>query len=163
MRATPQTNKRRRRAIGRFRIVITLRAFRSELMSQVALPDTKLSAKRFVADSFSKSIVLLGCLMILQRGIGFLRSFYVCGSLSPVEVGQWDLAFSFLSIVAPLAVFGIPGSFGRYVARYEKNGQQRKFLNHSLVACLGLTLLASILIFFFRGSVSLYFFGGTGQ
>ena len=99
--------------------------------------------------------------MILQRGIGFLRSFYVCGSLSAAEVGQWDLAFNFLAIVAPLAVFGIPGSFGRYVARYEKQGQQRKFLNHTLVACLGLSFLATISILVFRSSVALYFFGSA--
>ncbi len=101
--------------------------------------------------------------MIMQRGIGFLRSFYVCSSLSPTEVGQWDLAFSFLTIVVPLAVFGIPGSFGRYVTRYEKSGQQRKFLNHTLVACLGLTLLASILILLFRSSVARYFFGNRAH
>jgi len=118
------------------------------------------SAKRFDADTFSQSVVLLGCLVLLQRGIGFLRSFYVCSSLSPVELGQWDLAFNFLTIVAPLAVFGIPGSFGRYVPQYELNGQQRRFLRHTLLACLCLTMSGSLLIYLFRTSFARYFFGG---
>lgn len=129
-------------------------------MSQATLSQTRpQSATKLVADSFSKSILLISSLLIVQRGIGFLRSFYVCGTLSPSEVGQWDLAFSFLVLAAPLAVFGIPGSFGRYIARYEKNGQQSRFLRHTLVVCLALTLLASTSIWVFREFVGRYFFG----
>lgn len=131
-------------------------------MSQATLSPTRSkSTNQLVADSFSKSILLISSLMIVQRGIGFLRSFYVCGSLSPSEVGQWDLAFSFLVLAAPLSVFGIPGSFGRYVARYEKNGQQARFLRQTLLACMALTLLASISIWVFREFVGRYFFGDT--
>ncbi len=129
-------------------------------MSQVVISESKSSSSpRLVADSFAHSIVLIGCLVIVQRGVGFLRSFYVCGVLAPAEVGQWDLAFSFLTMVAPLAVFGIPGSFGRYVARYEKIGQQRQFLNRTFVACLGLTCLGSLLIWICRSSIAVHFFG----
>lgn len=131
-------------------------------MSQVAHSKSKsMSARRLAADSFSRSVLLLGFLLVMQRGIGFLRSFYVCGTLSPAEVGQWDLAFNFLVIVAPLAVFGIPGSFGRYVPRYEQRGQQNKFLRQTLIACIGLTALASTLIWMFREQVAQYFFGSS--
>lgn len=129
-------------------------------MSQVTAAELpQKSAKKFVADSFSKSVVLISCLMIVQRGIGFLRSFFVCGTLSPAEVGQWDLAFNFLMLVAPLSVLGIPGSFGRYLARFEKHGQQRKFLAQTTIACLGLVAAASMLLIFFRATVAQYFFG----
>ena len=129
-------------------------------MSQAAVTHSSSnSIKQLVADSFSRSVVLLGCLVIVQRGIGFLRSFYVCGFLSPAEVGRWDLAFSFLAIVAPLAVFGIPGSFGRYVARYEANGQQHRFLTRTLLACIGLTCVASVTVWLFDSAVAKYFFG----
>ncbi len=133
-------------------------------MTQVTFSGTRSSpAKEVVADSFSKSVVLLGCLIVLQRGIGFLRSFYVCGALSATEVGQWDLAFNFLVIAAPLAVLGIPGSFGRYLARYETSGQLGRFLSHTLLACLALTIAASTLIWACRGFVAEYFFGGAGN
>lgn len=107
--------------------------------------------------------MLLGCLLVMQRGIGFLRSFYVCGSLSPAEVGQWDLSFNFLVIAAPLAVFGIPGSFGRYVPRYEQRGRQDKFLRQTLMACAGLTASASTMIWIFREQVAQYFFGSADE
>lgn len=133
-------------------------------MSQVAIANaTSSSTKRLVADSFSRSVILLACLTIMQRGIGFVRSFYVCGSLSPVEVGQWDLAFNFLMIVAPLAVFGIPGSFGRYVARYESNGHQGRFLAQTSLACLAMVTLWSIFIYLFRSTIAVYFFGAAEQ
>ena len=131
-------------------------------MSQAVLPASRVaSTKALAADSLSKSMVLFGCLLIAQRGIGFLRSFYVCGRLSPAELGQWDLAFNFLMIVAPLAVLGIPGSFGRYVARYEKNGQQRRLLGHTLVACLALTGIASLVSWLLREQIAQYCFGNA--
>ena len=121
------------------------------------------SRKKLVADSFSKSIVLIGCLIVLQRGIGFLRSFYVCGSLLPAEVGRWDLAFNFLVITAPLAVLGIPGSFGRYVAYYEQNGRDRRLLKQTLAGCLALTSLSAGFIWMFRQWLATYFFGDAKQ
>ncbi|MCA9140878.1 MAG: hypothetical protein KDB00_29105, partial [Planctomycetales bacterium] len=76
-------------------------------MSQATLSSQgATTANHHVADSFSKSVFLISALMVVQRGIGFLRSFYVCGTLSPADVGQWDLAFNFLMLAAPLAVFG---------------------------------------------------------
>ena len=117
--------------------------------------------KRFLADSFSKSVGLMAFLMILQRGVGFLRSFYVCGSLTPAEVGRWDLSFSFLMLMAPLAVLGIPSSFGRYVSRYERQGAESRFLRVTMLACLGLVLLFSIGIWLCDGIVARVFFGGV--
>ena len=113
------------------------------------------------ADSLSRSILWLASLVILQRGIGFLRSFYVCGQLSSAEVGQWDLAFNFLGVMAPLAVLGIPGSFGRYLPRYEAEGTERKFLSQTLLASLGLSLLASGMIWIFRQPIARVFLGST--
>ncbi|QEG01745.1 MurJ-like flippase [Stieleria maiorica] len=133
-------------------------------MSQASLSQSATkSAKTLTADTFSQSVLLIGGLMVVQRGIGFVRSFYVCGTLPAAEVGRWDLAFSFLMLVAPLAVLGIPGSFGRYVARFEKSGQQWRFLCQTLAACLALTLPAAALIWLFRDAVARYFFGSAGD
>lgn len=132
-------------------------------MSQAAVskptPGKRRASGNLAADTFSKSIVILGCLILLQRGVGFLRSFYVCGALTPAEVGRWDLAFSFLMMAAPLAVLGIPGSFGRYVPKFETGGQHRIFLRHTLIACLLLTAIACGMIIVMRATVAEYFFG----
>jgi O-antigen/teichoic acid export membrane protein len=133
-------------------------------MSQASLCGTPSSrTTRLVADSFSKSVLLVGSTILLQRGIGFVRSFYVCGAMSPAEVGQWDLAFNFLVIMAPLAVLGIPGSFGRYVPRFELKGQQGRLLRQTLVACCGLTILTSSLVWACRDRVSRFFFGSAAD
>ena len=65
---------------------------------------------------------------MLQRGVGFLRSILFCGMLTDDALGRWSLALSFLLLAAPLAVLGLPGSFGRYVEYYRRRGQLRTFL-----------------------------------
>jgi PST family polysaccharide transporter len=131
-------------------------------MSQAVLPKPRTATEaRFVADTLSSSIILIGCLMVLQRGIGFLRSFYVCGVLSPAEVGRWDLAFSFLTLAAPLAVLGIPGCFGRYIAHYRICGQQGRFLKHTFAVCLVLVLTVSGLVFWFRTGIATVLLGDS--
>lgn len=133
-------------------------------MSQATATKSPMTAKqRSLADSFSKSVVLISGLMLVQRGIGFVRSFYVCGTLAPAEVGRWDLAFNFLMLIAPLAVFGIPGAFGRYLPRYEDNGNQRRFLQQTTLACLVLAMLASLAIWVFRDAVAIHFFGDRSE
>ena len=115
------------------------------------------------ADSLSRSILWLASLVILQRGIGFLRSFYVCGQLTSAQVGQWDLAFNFLSVMAPLAVLGIPGSFGRYLVRYEEEGSERRFLSQTLLVSVVLSLLAAVLIWTFRQPIARVFLGDVNH
>src|SRR5690349_10543622 len=73
-------------------------------------------------ETLAQSVVALLVLAVLQRGIGFVRGVLVCRWLSPDELGQWDLAFSFLTLAAPLAVLGLPGSFGRYVEHFRQRG-----------------------------------------
>ncbi|OYP36326.1 lipopolysaccharide biosynthesis protein [Rhodopirellula sp. MGV] len=99
--------------------------------------------------------------MIVQRAIGFFRSFYVCGALSADEVGQWDLAFNFLMLAAPLTVLGIPGAFGRFLAKYETHGDQKRFLSQTLIACLVLTFASCTSIWLMAETVAEYFFGST--
>src|SRR5690349_2135694 len=71
-------------------------------------------------DTLAQSVVALLVLAVLQRAIGFVRGVLVCRWLSPDELGEWDLAFSFLTLAAPLAVLGLPGSFGRYVEHFRQ-------------------------------------------
>lgn len=129
-------------------------------MSQAALPKPSIAKEaNLVADTLSRSVILIGCLMLMQRGIGFMRSMYVCSALSPVEVGRWDLAFSFFCVAAPLAVVGIPGSFGRYLAYYRMRKQQGRFLQQTVAVCLALVFAVSCLIYCFRSGVASWLMG----
>jgi len=86
---------------------------------------------RLRTDSLAASMVMLLGLTAAQRLVGFLRGILFCRWLDAEKLGQWDMAFGFLILAAPLAVFGLPGSFGRYVEYYRQRGQLRPFLRRT--------------------------------
>ncbi|TWT89696.1 MurJ-like flippase [Pseudobythopirellula maris] len=65
---------------------------------------------------------------VVQRTVGFGRGVLFCRWLDPEELGHWEMAYGFLLLAAPVAVLGLPGSFGRYLDRYRQRGQLRLFL-----------------------------------
>ncbi len=114
-----------------------------------------------VADTFARSVGWMALLLVVQRGIGFARSFYVCDVLTPSEVGLWDLSFSFLMTLAPLAVLGIPGSFGRYIAVFETRGGLSRFGWQSLLVCLSLSLLAATVVIYWQRPLARWILGSA--
>jgi PST family polysaccharide transporter len=80
--------------------------------------------------------MILLALTIVQRMVGFLRGILFCRWLDAEQLGQWDLALSFMVLASPLAVLGLPGSFGRYAETYRGTGQLRTFLRRTTWASL---------------------------
>lgn len=110
-------------------------------------------------DSLAASVLMLFGLTAVQRLVGFLRGILFCRWLDAEQLGQWDLAFGFLMLAAPLAVLGLPGSFGRYVEHYRQRGQLRPFLRRTGTGILILTVLAVAAVAVFRGWFSEVIFG----
>lgn len=82
-----------------------------------------------------------------QRAVGFLRNLLLCRLLNETELGLWAMASSFLIFAAPLAVLGLPGSFGRYVFHLQERGQLRAFLKQTLGAsAVGVVLLTLVML-----------------
>ena len=52
------------------------------------------------------------------------------------------MVYSFLMLAAPLAVLGVPGSFGRYAEHYRQRGHLRTFLHRAAVWTAVCTLAA---------------------
>ena len=69
--------------------------------------------------------------MVIQRTVGFGRGLLFCRWLSPETLGQWEMAYTFLLMAAPLAVLGVPGSFGRYLEYYRQRGHLKTFLRRT--------------------------------
>lgn len=110
--------------------------------------------KPLATDRLADAVVLLLVLTVVQRAIGFVRSILFCRWLSPEELGKWDLAFSFLFLVAPLAVLGIPGSFGRYAERYRQRGQLRMFFRRTILVVIPIALTSAALLVVLRRKIA---------
>ncbi|REJ70447.1 MAG: lipopolysaccharide biosynthesis protein [Planctomycetota bacterium] len=104
------------------------------------------AGSRVRTDSLATSLVFLFCLSAVQPLVSFGRGVLFCRTLSPADLGAWDLALGFLTLAATVVVIGIPGSFGRYVEQYRQRGQLTIFLRRTTLACAGLTGVALVLL-----------------
>jgi polysaccharide transporter, PST family len=93
-------------------------------------------------DSLADSVIVLLVLQIVQRLVGFGRGIIFCRWLDPEELGQWEMAFSFLMLAGPLAVLSLHSSFGRYIEHYRFQAQLRPFLRRVTVVTMSLTVTA---------------------
>ena len=114
-------------------------------------------------DSIAGGVLIVLVLTGLQRLIGFVRSLLFCRWLEPDQLGQWDVAWGFLMLAAPLAVLSLPGTFGRYLEHYKAAGQLRVFLCRTAVVCLGLALVACGLLLAMPAAFCWIIFGSDAQ
>jgi O-antigen/teichoic acid export membrane protein len=114
-------------------------------------------------DSLAASLAILLVLSLAQRLIGFIRQVLVCRWLEPSQLGQWDIAFKFLLLAAPVTVLGLPGSFGRYTEHYRRRGQLRTLLRRTAAACILLCGVALVLMSGLRTMFSELIFGVADQ
>ena len=114
-------------------------------------------------DTLVDSVIILLALTALQRIVGFGRAVLFCRWLDPGQLGQWDMAFSFMLLASPLAVLAIPGAFGRYVEQYRQRGQLRTFLRRTVFVCGGLAVVAVVGIHLGRRFFSQLAFGTPDQ
>jgi glycosyltransferase involved in cell wall biosynthesis/O-antigen/teichoic acid export membrane protein len=137
-------------------------------LAETFLPNETVSSTETVStglrtDVFSDSVIVLLLLAAIQRIVGFTRGVLVCRWLSPDELGQWDMAFGFLTLAAPLTVLGLPGSFGRYVEYFRQRGQLGLLLKRTAIACTILTVLSVAAICTATSFFSTIVFGRTGE
>ncbi len=102
-----------------------------------------------LSDSIASGVVFAILLTVGQRVVGFIRGILFCRIMSDQELGQWSMIWSFLMLLAPLAVLGLPGCFSRYTEFYRHRGQLRTFIQRIAVISLALTMgLVSAMIMF---------------
>lgn len=107
----------------------------------------KLSRRRLGPETLVSSLVVVLAVSVLQRSIGFGRALLFCRWLDAEQLGHWEMAYGFLILAAPLAVLGLPGSFGRYLEKHRQAGHLRLFLWRTttwtvLLAGSAITLMA---------------------
>jgi PST family polysaccharide transporter len=127
-------------------------------MSVGTLPPTT-AHRALRSDTLADSVVIVLALTFVQRLVGFGRSILFCMWLEPEELGEWDIAFGFLLLAAPVAVLSLPGAFGRYVEYFRQRGQLRTFLKRITIATGVLGVTAAVLIALNRAWFSQLIFG----
>lgn len=71
---------------------------------------------------------------VVQRSLGFFRGIWFCRVLDDAIVGQWSMAFDFITMITPVMLLGIPGSLPRYVEHYRRRGHLPQFVRRLLIA-----------------------------
>ena len=110
-------------------------------------PDSSNTRSNLEADSLVSGLSFMLVANILQRGVGFVRNLVLCRFLADDQLGLWALSTSFFVLAAPLAVLGLPGTFGRFVSSYRASGQLNLFLRRMTIgSCIGAVVAASVLV-----------------
>ncbi len=128
-----------------------------------ATDSATMPASRLRPDTLAASVTILIVANLVQRSIGFGRSLLLCRWLSREELGTWEMAYSFLLLAAPVIVFGLPGSFGRYLERFRQRGQLRTFLRRATLWSAGLTIAGCSLIVYAAPTFSKVIFDNWDQ
>ncbi|MHC4404352.1 MAG: lipopolysaccharide biosynthesis protein [Planctomycetota bacterium] len=96
--------------------------------------------------TLAASVLILLVMTGVQRLVGFGRAILFCRWLEPEQLGEWDMAFNFLMLAAPVSVLAMTGSFQRYTEHYRQRRQLRTLLRRTAVACAALACLAAVLV-----------------
>ena len=117
----------------------------------------------FVSDSIAIGLAFALILTISQRAIGFGRGLLFCRLMTDQQLGQWSMAWSYLMLLVPFAVIGLPGCFGKFTEHYQQRGQLRTFLLRVAAISCCTTLVISILIFVFPSITAKLLFRDSTQ
>lgn len=132
----------------------------SEVSSHRESPNT-VSPLR--VDSLADSVLILLSLMGIQRLIGFFRAIVFCRWLDVAELGQWDMAFGFLMLAAPVSVLALSSCFRRYVAYYGERGQLRMLIRRTALIHLALAVVSVVIFCLLKDWFSRLIFGSTDE
>ncbi|MEZ6091981.1 MAG: oligosaccharide flippase family protein [Pirellulaceae bacterium] len=105
--------------------------------------DATSSREPFQADSLAVGLFVLLTMSLIQRSIGFARSIGFCRFLDEETLGQWAMALSFINLITPMFLLGLPGSIVRYVEHYRRRGQLQCFIHRVVFGTAVLTLIAA--------------------
>lgn len=120
-------------------------------------PDSDAPARR--SETLADGILILLAFTIVQRSVGFVRSILFCRWLDPEQLGEWDMAFGFLMLAAPMSVLALSSSFRRYVEHYRQQGLLRQFLGRTTAAYFLLGGASVVFILLVRSWISTLVFG----
>lgn len=132
-------------------------------MATAASTPKEQSGSEIAADSLLAGVAFALVLTVVQRLVGFVRNILFCRYMSDEQLGQWSLIYSFVFMLAPLAVLGLPGCFGRFVEHYHRRKQLSTFLTRISWICGITTAALAVGLLAFPDSLSWAIFRETGH
>ena len=117
----------------------------------------------FISDSIATGVLFAVVLTIGQRIVGFGRGILFCRLMTDQQLGQWSMVWSYLMLLAPLAVLGLPGCFGKFTEYYRQRGQLKSFVARIGIISIVATALMSGAILAFPAKFSYLLFRDTSQ
>lgn len=117
------------------------------------------SALQRAGDSFAIGVMVMLLVSIVQRCVGLIRGIGFAYFLTDVELGQWALANSFFVITVPIAVLGLPGSFGKFVEHFRTRALFPKYFRRVAIVSLVGSLATGASIFVYPDTFSWLIFG----
>ena len=125
--------------------------------------EKRADGQKLVSDSIATGVIFALCLTVGQKIIGFVRGILFCRFMTDQELGQWSMAWSSIMLLAPLAVLGLPGCFGRYTEFYRSRGQLNTFISRIAWISISMTGLLAIAMVSAPQWFSNVIFGSTEQ
>ena len=124
-------------------------------------PKSAPKKRELVSDSIAAGLMFALLLTVGQRVIGFGRGILFCQFMTDQELGQWSMVWSYLMLMAPLAVLGLPGCFGKYSEYYRQRGQLQSFISRIAIISLVMTGTLAATVFFLPETFSWILFRDT--
>ena len=113
-------------------------------LEKSAAPKTR---RELVSDTIATGLIFALLLTVGQRLIGFGRGILFCQFMTDQELGQWSMVWSYLMLLAPLAVLGLPGCFGKYSEYYRQRGQLKSFIGRIAIISFVMTGMLAAAVF----------------
>ena len=116
-----------------------------------------------ISDSIAAGVIFAIVLTIGQRIVGFGRGILFCRLMTDQQLGQWSMVWSYLMLLAPLAVLGLPGCFGKFTEYYRQRGQLKSFIGRIAFISLITTAVMSGAIVAFPEKFAYFLFRDSTQ
>ena len=126
-------------------------------------PEPKRAKSGMISDSIAAGVMFAIVLTIGQRVVGFGRGILFCRLMTDQQLGQWSMVWSYLMLLAPLAVLGLPGCFGKFTEYYRQRGQLKSFIGRIAAISLITTAAMSGLIVVYAEQFSYMLFRDSTQ
>ncbi len=135
----------------------------TDVQASIADSGSERNSPKLEVDCLKFGLMFALAMTAAQKIIGLARGVLFCRLLPEEQLGQWSLTWSYLMLLAPLAVLGLPGSFNRYVEHYRQSGQLKAFLARTTAISIAMTVLFTCAILVFAESISEWLFRDRQQ